>query len=87
MCFKGVSLLLIYLNHLSHVALRASVFSGVFDFHQHDKEQIVPHVVLLLDVLLKSHRLVVKLVPLQACRGAENHNRSCLLFETSPRDQ
>ncbi len=73
MCFEGVSVLLIYLNHLSHVALRACVFSGIFNFYQHNKEQVVPHVVLLFDVLLKSHRLVVKLVPLQACQRAITH--------------
>lgn len=61
----------IHLDHLSHVALGARVFSGVFHFHQHNEEQVVPHVVLLFDVLLKSHRLVVKLVPLQACKRAK----------------
>lgn len=65
----GVSLLSVYLYHLSHVALGACVLSGVFNFNQHYEEQVVPHVVLLLDVLLKRHRLVVKLVPLQTCRG------------------
>lgn len=69
-CFKGVSVLFIYLDHLSHVALGARVFGGIFNFYQHNKEQVVPHVVLLFDVLLKSHRLVVKLVPLQAYGGA-----------------
>lgn len=62
-----MSLLSVYLYHLSHVALRACVLSGVFNFHQHYKEQVVPHVVFLLDVLLKRHGLVVELVPLQTC--------------------
>lgn len=65
----GVSLLSVYLYHLSHVALGACVLSGVFNFNEHYKEQVVPHVVLLLDVLLKRHGLVVELVPLQTCRG------------------
>lgn len=60
----------VYLYHLSHVALGACVLSGVFNFDEHDKEQVVPHVVLLLDVLLERHGLVVELVPLQTCRGA-----------------
>lgn len=72
-CFQGVSALFIYLDHLSYVALGACVFSGVLHFYQYNKEQVVPHVVLLFDVPLKSHRLVVKLVPLQACRGAVTH--------------
>lgn len=44
----------------------------------------MPHVVLLFDVPLKSHRLVVKLVPLQACRGAEvglRKNSLLLLYQ------
>lgn len=66
---RGVSLLSVYLYHLSHVALGACVLSGVFNLNEHYKEQVVPHVVLLLDVLLKGHGLVVELVPLQTCRG------------------
>lgn len=65
----GVPPLSVYLYHLSHVALGACVLSGVFNFHEHDKEQVVPHVVLFLDVLLERHGLVVELVPLQTCRG------------------
>lgn len=57
---------LLYLDHLRHVALRPSVFCGIFHFDKDDKEEVVPHVVLLLDVLLEGHRLVVKLVPLEA---------------------
>lgn len=68
--WMGVSSLSVYLYHLSHVALRACVLSGVFNFHEHYKKQVVPHVVLLLDVLLKCHGLVVELVPLKTCRGA-----------------
>lgn len=66
----GVSSLSVYLYHLSHVALGACVLSGVFNLHEHYKKQVVPHVVLLLDVLLKRHGLVVELVPLKTCRGA-----------------
>lgn len=60
--------LFVYLDHLSHVALRACVLSGILHFYQHYEEQVVPHVVLLFDVLLKSHCFVVKLVPFQTCR-------------------
>lgn len=68
-----------YLDHLCHVALWPSVFCGIFHFDKNDKEEVVPHVVLLFDVLLKSHCLVVKLVPLEACNtvgGKENVSRS-----------
>lgn len=68
--WTGVSSLSVYLYHLSHVALGACVLSGVFNFHEHYKEQVVPHVVFLLDVLLKRHGLVVELVPFQTCRWA-----------------
>lgn len=77
----GVPALLTYLDHLSHVALGACVFSGIFNFHQHNKEQVVPHVVLLFDVLLKSHRLVVKLIPLQACGGAITHTTYAAMLQ------
>lgn len=62
-----------YLYHLSDIAFRTRVFSGIFDFHQHNKEQVVPHVVFLFYVLLKSHCLVVKFVTFQACRPAKTH--------------
>lgn len=55
----------LYLYHLCHVALGACVVSLVLHPHQHDEVQVVPHVVLVFDVLLKGHGLVVKLVPLQ----------------------
>lgn len=54
-----------HLDHLSNVALGACVFRGVLDPHQNDEEQIVPQVVLFLDVLLKCHCFVIKLISLQ----------------------
>ena len=56
-----------HLDHLGHVALGAGVLGGVLHLHQHHEEEVVPHVVLLLDVLLEGHRLVVELVSLQTC--------------------
>lgn len=64
----GVFVLLIYLDHLRHIALRPGVLCGIFHFYKHNKEKVVPHIVLLFDVLLKSHCLVVELVPFKACR-------------------
>lgn len=55
----------LYLYHLCHVALGARVVGLVLHPHQHDEVQVVPHVVLVFDVLLKGHGLVVKLVPFQ----------------------
>lgn len=71
-----------YPDHFSHIAFRAGVLGGVLDFDQDDEEQVVPHVVLHLDVLLEGDRLIVELVPLQtysvqsrthaiACRARE----------------
>lgn len=56
-----------YLDHFCHVALGPCVFCGIFHFNQHYEVQVVPHVVLLFDVLFKRHCLVVKLVTLQTC--------------------
>lgn len=52
-------------DHLSDVALRACVFSGVLDPHQHNEVQVMPQVVLFLDVLLKRHCFIIKLISLQ----------------------
>lgn len=52
-------------DHFSHVALRASVLSGILDLYQHDEEEVVPHVVFNFDVLLEGHCLIVKFIPLQ----------------------
>lgn len=57
-----------YPNHLCNVALWSCVLSRVLHLDKHDEEQIMPHVVLHLNVLLKRHRLVVKLVSLQSCK-------------------
>lgn len=51
-----------HLDHLGHVALRPRVLRGVLDLHEDDEAQVVPHVVLLLDVLFEGDRLVVELV-------------------------
>lgn len=58
-------------DHLCHVALRPCVFCRVLHLHQDDEVQVMPHVVLWLDVLLEGDCLVVKLVPLQACKTQE----------------
>lgn len=50
------------------IALRACVVRLVLLSQQHNKVKVVPDVVLQFDVLLKGHRLVVKLVSLQACK-------------------
>lgn len=52
---------------MSDVALRPGVVRLVLLTHQDDEVQVVPDVVLQFDVLLKRHRLIVKLVSLQTC--------------------
>ena len=54
-----------HLDHLRHVTLGACVLRGVLHFHQDDEAQVMPHVVLFLDVLFKCDGLVVKLVSFQ----------------------
>lgn len=61
---------------MSHVALRPRVVRLVLLAHQHDEVQVVPDVVLQLDVLLEGHRLVVELVPLQTCTMPESERGS-----------
>lgn len=55
-----------YLYHLRHVALRPGVVCLVLHSHQHYEVQVVPHVVLIFNMLLKGHRLVVELVPFES---------------------
>lgn len=57
-----------YLDHSCHVALWPCIISLVFLPHQHYEVQVVPDVVLHLDVLFKGNCLVVKFIPLQAWR-------------------
>lgn len=56
-----------HLDHVSHVALRSCVVRLVFLAHQNDKVEVVPDIVLQFDVLFERHRLIVKLVSLEAC--------------------
>lgn len=49
---------------MRNIALRAGVVCLVLLSQQHNKVKVVPDVVLQLDVLLKGHRLIVKLVSL-----------------------
>jgi hypothetical protein len=51
---------------LGHVALGARELGLVLDLEPHDEVDVVPQVVLLLVVLLKSDRLVVEAAALQA---------------------
>ena len=44
-----------HLNHGMDVTLRPGELCGVLDVDQHDEEQVVPHVVFRLDVLLERH--------------------------------
>ena len=47
------------------VALGAGELGGILDLDEHDEPEVVPHVVLPLDVLLKRHVLVVEGFALQ----------------------
>lgn len=65
-----------YHNHLGHVALGASVLGWILHPHQNQEVKVMPHVVFGFNVLLKGHRLVVKLVPLQPCKKLALFNAS-----------
>ena len=54
-----------------HVAFRAGEFCRVLDLDEDNEVEVVPHVVLRPDVLLKRHMLVVERLPLQSCRMEE----------------
>ncbi len=57
--------LLIYLYHMGHVALWASVVGLVFLPYQHNEIEVVPDVMLKFNVLLEWYSLIIKLVPLE----------------------
>jgi hypothetical protein len=60
----------IWINYLDHgvdIAFRASELCRVLDLDQHDEVEVMPHIVLALDVLLEADRLVVERRPVQAC--------------------
>lgn len=41
----GSNTLITYHDHLSHVTFRSGVFSWVFNLHQDEEVQIMPHIV------------------------------------------
>ena len=49
-----------------YVALGPRELGGVLDVDQDDEEEVVPHVVLRADVVVKRHMLVLERLPLQA---------------------
>lgn len=61
---------------MGDVAFGAGVVRLVLLAHQDDEVQVVPDVVLQLDVLLEGHRLVVELVALQTCDRTQNRSQT-----------
>jgi hypothetical protein len=51
---------LIYLDHGVDIALRPGELGRVLDLDQHNEVEVMPHVVLALDVLLEADSLVVE---------------------------
>lgn len=67
-CFVyAKSLFFNYLDHGVDVAFRASELGRVLDLDQHNEVEVMPHVVLTLDVLLEADGFVVERRPVQAC--------------------
>ncbi len=48
-------------DHVEHVALGACELRCVLDLEVHDEVEVIPHVVVLHDVLSEGHVLVLKL--------------------------
>lgn len=74
-----------HLDHVSDVALRPGVVRLVLLTHQDDEVQVVPDVVLQFDVLLKGHRLIVKLVSLQTCGSIQSQSQNSSVVSQSTR--
>ena len=50
-----------------NVALGSSELGRIFDLDEHDKVEVMPHIVLQLAVFLKRDRLVIERRPLETC--------------------
>lgn len=70
---------------MSDVALGPGVVRLVLLTHQDDEVQVVPDVVLQFDVLLKRHRLIVKLVSLQTCGSIQGQSQNSSVVSQSTR--
>lgn len=72
------------LHHRVHIALGPREFGRILHLHQHDKVQIVPHVVLGLDVLLEANGFVVERRSIEAAHeaGVLQDQLLLLLFAT-----
>lgn len=55
----------IYFNHGRDIAFRTGEFGGVFDTNQNNEIQVMPHIVLVRDVILITHTFVIKLGPVK----------------------
>lgn len=49
-----------YLDHFVDIRLRAGKLGWILHFYQHYEVQVMPHVVLVLDMLLERHGLIVE---------------------------
>lgn len=56
---------LTHLDHFGNMTFRACELCGIFDFDQDDEVEIVPHIVLVTNVLIERDTLVVELGSLQ----------------------
>ena len=59
-----------YFDHGVDVALGSGELGGVLDADENDEIEVVPHVVLVADVVLEADGLVVELRPVQAADEA-----------------
>lgn len=61
-----IKLQLTYLDHSMHIAFWSSELGVVLDLHKDNEVQIMPHVVFIRLMLIKGHRLVVKIAAVQS---------------------
>ena len=66
-----------YLHHLMDIALRSGELCRVLDFDQDYEVQVVPHIVLGSDVLLKCHIFVVEGLKCAKYNYHDRHQKDC----------
>lgn len=63
-----------------NIALRSSKFRGIFNFNQHHEVQIMPHVMLDFNVLLKTNSSIIKSTSIKSTNEARALQNQLLLL-------
>lgn len=73
-----------HFDHGVDVAFRSSEFGGIFDPYEDDKIKIMPHVVLVEDVILEADGLIVELGAIEAAGETRVLQNLLLLLLLAP---